>query len=626
MITYRFEPDPEAKIALVCSPFAGVETPSLQLGILSSILRRDGIPTDVIYLNILFAELCHPLIYREAWEKSGQFAEGVFSPILHPDSRRGDILQRLCSEPGAGELALQWLALANRQIHPFVEECLGRVPWERYRVVGFSTSINQLVPALAISRVLKERYPRLKMVLGGSHCEGEMGEALLDHFPWLDYVYEGDAEIHITAVADSLLNEGPVRPVPGLLSRNSRASGESVDAREPFSDWGSIPPPDYSDYFEQLSTASFLGEVQVKIPFEGSRGCWWGAKNQCTFCGASPSQIAFRRKAEKVIIDELTLQSDRYGVRLFDAVDDSLDVKAFESLIPKLAEQRKERRLSFFFEVRCDLGREQVAALQAAGVDTVQPGIESFSTRILGLMKKGSTGIQNVQFLKWLATYGIRSLWNLLCGIPGEQDADYVEMAGLFPLLVHLDPPGSFQAIELRRFSPYFTNPEEHGVRITGPGKAYKTLFDLEEDALARLAYSFEYDTDRSVISGRSWETVDRAVVRWQRLHKPGSLSCSLEGGRVRILDERPGMPQDEVLLEPLASALYRLCDRVEAVNRIISRLKSIPALGLDAGEAEVAALLEELLAKGWMMREGDKYLALAVPVGEDASKWPPAP
>ncbi len=621
--TYEFQPDPQARVALINAPFADVGAPSLQLGIIASILRSEGIPTDVVYLNLLFAELCHPLIYREAWYRGGRATEGIFRGALDPTTDRGDILERLENEPYVSDVVMQWIKLVNAQVPAFMDECLRRVPWSRYKLVGFTTPLVQLTPALAISRALKERHPHLITLFGGADCEDEMGEALLECFPWVDCVYQGEAESHITELVSSLLQGTPTPPIPGLLARGGLKKRGGEDTRGLFADWGSTPIPDFTDYFIQLGTTSFADEIQPRVLFEGSRGCWWGERHQCTFCGINPLGMPFRRKAKEQIVEELSRQSDRYGVRFFEAVDNILDFKAFEGLIPKLARLRRERGLSFFYELKCNLRREQVAALQEAGVRCVQPGVESFSTHILRLMRKGTTGIQNVQLLKWLATFKIQSLWNMLCGIPGEEDRDYQEMARLLPLLIHLEPPATFQFIQLERFSPYFTHPEDYDIRILGPSAIYRVIFDLPEEDLCRLAYAFEFSTGQSLISLEMYRVMDQVISGWEKNHKPNSLRCNLEGGRVRIVDERPGLPHQEVLLDPSASSIYRLCDGVQSIGTIQAWLKACSGLTSDEFEALVAGLLENFIEKGWMMREGGKYLALAVPVVEDAPRWP---
>src|SRR5205823_2252091 len=120
----------------------------------------------------------------------------------------------------------------------------------------------------------------------------------------------------------------------------------------------------------------------------------------------------------------------------------------------------------------------------------IQPGIESLSTPILRLMRKGVTGLQNIRLLKWCAELGIRVDWNLLSGFPDEPAAEYARMAELMPSLVHLEAP-RFTPIQIQRFSPYFDRPEEFGLELTGPMPYYRYLYDVPERLLADIAYDY---------------------------------------------------------------------------------------------------------------------------------------
>ena len=63
----------------------------------------------------------------------------------------------------------------------------------------------------------------------------------------------------------------------------------------------------------------------------------------------------------------------------------------------------------------------------------LQPGIESLSTPILLLMRKGVTAFQNVRLLKWCAEYGIHVFWNVIYGFWGELPEEYARLARLTP-------------------------------------------------------------------------------------------------------------------------------------------------------------------------------------------------
>ena len=46
-------------------------------------------------------------------------------------------------------------------------------------------------------------------------------------------------------------------------------------------------------------------------------------------------------------------------------------------------------------------------------------------------MKKGVSGLQNIQLLKWCKEIGVEPLWNFLLGFPGESPDDYRQKWGL---------------------------------------------------------------------------------------------------------------------------------------------------------------------------------------------------
>jgi coproporphyrinogen III oxidase-like Fe-S oxidoreductase len=78
------------------------------------------------------------------------------------------------------------------------------------------------------------------------------------------------------------------------------------------------------------------------------------------------------------------------GIELVEAVDNILDMKYFQDLLPALA--AKQHSAQIFFEVKANLNRKHVKLLHEAGVNRIQPGIESMSDHVLKLMRKRNHG------------------------------------------------------------------------------------------------------------------------------------------------------------------------------------------------------------------------------------------
>jgi len=84
---------------------------------------------------------------------------------------------------------------------------------------------------------------------------------------------------------------------------------------------------------------------------------------------------------------------------------------------------------SFSYQTRPELNRDELCTLFAGGVKYIQPGIESLSDVILRLMRKGTTGLRNLQLLRWCSEIGMDVTWRILHGFPGEPVSEYERMA-----------------------------------------------------------------------------------------------------------------------------------------------------------------------------------------------------
>jgi len=150
--------------------------------------------------------------------------------------------------------------------------------------------------------------------------------------------------------------------------------------------------------------------------------------------------------------------------------------------------------VTLFYETKSNLKKEQVRLLRDAGVTMIQPGIESFSDEVLRLMKKGVSGLQNIQLLKWCKEIGVEPLWNFLLGFPGETPDEYARMAAVMARVCHLPGPTGVTAIRLDRFSPNFIDAAQFGFTRVRPLPFYGFIYDLPEDTRRNLAYYFSYE------------------------------------------------------------------------------------------------------------------------------------
>jgi ribosomal peptide maturation radical SAM protein 1 len=606
-------------VLLLSMPYGALERPALGISLLKPLLARAGVECDVRYLNFPLAEL---LGYGEyQWMQAElpytAFAgDWTFTTDLHgPSSARDEGFVREVLrgqwrlDSGSIDRILQVRALVGH----FLDHCMAAVDWSRYGLVGFTSTFEQNLASLALARRIKERHPEVGIVFGGANWEGEMGCELHRRFPFVDYACSGEAELSFPALVERVLGgggEAGLEGVPGIVFRRG---GESVFTGAPplTRDLDALPIPDFGDYFAALRESSAGSSISPMLLVETSRGCWWGAKAHCTFCGLNGSGMSFRSKSGRRAVEEIEHLADRWQGDTIEAVDNIFDMGYFESVLPVLA--GRTRRLNLFYEIKANLTREQVRLLAQAGVYRIQPGLESLSDHILKLMRKGTTALRNVQLLKWCREMGIHVDWNLLYGFPGETAEDYAASLELLRSIRHLQPAGACGPVRLDRFSPYFTDPEAFGLVDVRPMVSYRYLYPFDEASLRRIAYYFDYGYRPEVDPRGAAAEVVRYVKEWRDNPEQGTLWAvpSADGGLV-IHDSRSDAPRAQVALSPPEAAAYRYCDELRSGKSVARFLRGcFPEAGFpDDG---ILAFLDSLVANRLMVTDGTHYLGLAL-------------
>jgi hypothetical protein len=277
--------------------------------------------------------------------------------------------------------------------------------------------------------------------------------------------------------------------------------------------------------------------------------------------------------------------------------------------------------------------RAQVERLAAAGVTAVQPGIESLSGRVLELIRKGVTPLQNIAFLKHARELGLLPAYNLLVGVPGETADDYAPLLTLLPKLAHLHPPAAVAPIEFHRFSPYQRDPASFGLELRAAAD-YSFLHPLPEPELARIAYFFE--DARGVAPGPHVRPFGQAVLAWCRAYREDDclLTWQRDGDDVLVDDRRPAFGPRRLRLRGFAvevllalrevgtlSALQGLAQRVPEAAPAGPLADDVIAFGAADFLVAPRAGLAPLLAAGLLLEEGGDERdcrLLALPVSLD--------
>ncbi|GAB6041504.1 RiPP maturation radical SAM C-methyltransferase [Endothiovibrio diazotrophicus] len=608
------------RIALVNMPFSSLQLPSIALHQLESVLAErfgDRVEVAVHYLNHDFGARVGAELY--AWISESLaghtcgFGEWLFREAAFPDLTVNEeaYFSRYSHHFGAEQVARyqRELAPVRAELPAILDAMIDRCGLMEADIVGLTSMFFQNVPSFALARRLKARGAKATVVMGGANCEGTMGIEIVHHVPWIDYVFAGHALRSFPRFVEAKLagDEAAPAAIDGVFCRaNSRSIAALAEPPLP----GDAKPEmqldgiaangaerpieqavavDYTVYLD--SYARHFGEHradEIELLFETSRGCWWGEKAHCTFCGLNGANMGFREMgiaAARATIEALV---GRYADRAkrFASVDNIIPRSYVDQLLPEL---KVPGHVSLFYEVRADLSREQLRTLARARVMEVQPGVESLATKTLKLMRKGTTAFNNLRFLGDCAAAGVKPVWNLLVGFPGEA-ADTFEMYRKnLPRLVHLPPPSGAFPVRFDRFSPYFTGYADYGLDLE-PLDYHELIYPFAPQVIANLAYYFRdrnidapYQVDLAEHLGHLVEAVARWRERWESAGGAPRLRLVEDDMGWLVEDSRSGHRLEHELEEEDV-ALLRELEEPCSVNTIAEEKRESLAYLRDQG------------------------------------------
>jgi radical SAM superfamily enzyme YgiQ (UPF0313 family) len=378
----------DAMIAL--PPPWGVDFPPLGLSCLAAAVRKEGLSVAVRDLNIECHNACGDYL-RTWWEPENL-------KYWTPGERLGEIT-----------------AFLVPQVNSLLDEILDRKP----RVVGLSTNESNLPFSLRIARKIKDECPEVAVILGGPGVAWPVDRAMLQ-----------DASV------DGFMPGEGERNFPSLIK--ALKAGENVDGHPGFEPVGREPvlKPSADDQVKNLDDLAMplfddyrLDLYQSReFPLHMSRGC----VNRCTFCNDTLITPKYRSHSPERVLETIKVYKERYGAHDFMFCD--LLVNADLKSLHRFAElvESEKVRMSWSGQARIDIRMDEkyFELLARSGCASLVFGVESFSDKVLGLMKKGYVAKEAAVVMRRCKNAGIKVIINLIVGFPGEGEKEFFETLG----------------------------------------------------------------------------------------------------------------------------------------------------------------------------------------------------
>ncbi|HEY6348788.1 MAG TPA: RiPP maturation radical SAM C-methyltransferase [Candidatus Angelobacter sp.] len=603
------------RVLLLVMPFNTLRRPPLSVALLKAGLNQRGMECDVRYYNFRFAEVLGVPVYERIGEHTPTHymaGEFVFTSALYDDVRPFDDFRSVIDyNPKRYEEEFFRQMEHARSLAPaFIYECAGEIDFDRYDIVGFTSTFQQNVASLAMAKEIKRRAPHIVIACGGANFEGAMGVELHRQFPFLDIVCSGEADHILPELVRRLRAGEPVHEMAGITSR---LGGETVTGSTPqtfVTDLNDLPYPDHSDYFRAFNLSSCKSMFRPEVTMETSRGCWWGQKHHCTFCGLNGLSMTYRSKSPERAYREIKHLVTTYEGGDIYNTDNIVDLRYFSELFPRLISEGIQ--VNLFYETKANLKKSQLLIFKKLGSKSFQPGIESLNTHVLALMEKGVRGIQNVQLLRWGKEMDFDVSWNIICGFPQEQPEDYRLMTHWVRAITHLQPPLVITRFRLDRFSPMFKYPEKYGIINVRSYRGHRICYPFSEESLQRIAYFLDCDPPITQETYQELKMMWDAAYEWKRVHEQSMLTAEITPSAVRLRDRRFGYRSADYTCHGLSRQIYLALDEVHSDAFLLDLVRAKDPTANYIMD-DVHRVLDFFVEHDLVLREENLYLALAL-------------
>lgn len=314
-------------------------------------------------------------------------------------------------------------------------------------IVGFSCYLWNSEAVFAVSRELKRRGCRARIVLGGPDASGLGARAL--RLSGADIVVSGEGELTFADLAERFLAGEPWPGTPGTIAL---AGGRPLQGppRPRMENLDAVPSPYLAGLFDK-------GKYRYYV-METSRGCPFN----CTFCvwtrkGAVKTFSLGRALADaNWIISRCPPASGRgrfqpQGIFLADC-DITLNPSRAEKFLSALLEPSKKRHLQWI--VNCNpahLTRRLAKAVNAEcfelalGIDSVNPAVLRSLGRVIPPAEKCEAGLRHLAETAPQA----RVTLQMMLGLPGDTPEGFLRS-----LRWAVDAAAGLQALPVGAFLP----------------------------------------------------------------------------------------------------------------------------------------------------------------------------
>jgi len=374
--------------------------PTIAVGYLVAVLRRDGFQVDVL------SPLMHG-VPSGVREKRESFLDHVERRISYSTRTWIDAPRRMI-----GGLRSRWRSRPEGRVVAEVRRRLADRP-DAILLSTYTDSYELCVEVAAVA--LQAGVP---VLLGGPAFNQPRIADEWRSIPGVVAVVGGEVEAYIADLVRDVVAKRDLERHPGVFLPD----GRSGPTAPPLRALDELPHPDYADFPWDLYPHRI-------VPVLTGRGCGWA---RCTFCAdiVTANGRGYRSRSPATVLDEIEEQTTRYRTKNVTFLDIKLNsnLETWRGIANELPARVPNAKWICAVHVGPErpngLDANDLRAAAKGGLTRVTFGLESGSQRILDAMDKGTNVDTNAEFLRNASEAGISVRCTMIQGYPGEEASD----------------------------------------------------------------------------------------------------------------------------------------------------------------------------------------------------------
>ena len=334
--------------------------------------------------------------------------------------------------------------------------------------VGFSIPFpGNLLSALRCGQYIKEKYPHIKVIMGGGYPTTEL-RSLTDPavFAYVDYIVLDDGEFPLEQIIKGGNLVQTFTCVDGKVVYSDANKKRLSHKERGCPNFEGVPFDKYMSLVETANPMQRLWSDGEWNKMMLAHGCYWA---KCAFCDTSLDYICRYDALDAVtIVDYMEQIMTQTGQSGFHFVDEAAPPKLLKEMALEIL--RRGLKVSWWGNIRFESAftGDLCYLLAASGCIAVSGGVETASDRLLEKMNKGVSIEQLTIVLRNFYYAGIMVHTYLMYGFPTQTLPETVDALEVVRQLFQAELIGSafWHRYAMTVHSPSGKNPELFEVRV----------------------------------------------------------------------------------------------------------------------------------------------------------------